>query len=128
MNVSRLHQVAQHAADLGRATAFYRDILGLRHIATYDPPGLVFFDLGGTRLLLETAAAPALLYLEVADITATWEALGAAGVERTDPPHMIFADEQGEFGPAGTEEWMAFFKDSEGNTVGLVERRLTSDT
>ena len=126
MHITRLHQVAQHAADLDRATAFYRDILGLRHIATYDPPGLVFFDLGGTRLLLETAAAPALLYLEVPDIDAAWEALGKAGVDRTDAPHMIFSDDQGTFGKAGTAEWMAFFKDSEGNTVGLVERRATT--
>ena len=36
---------------------------------------------------------------------------------------MIFKDDDGTFGPAGTEEWMAFFKDSEGNLVGLVERR-----
>ena len=31
--------------------------------------------------------------------------------------------EDGTFGPKGNEEWMAFFKDSEGNLVGLVEQR-----
>ena len=52
-----LRQVAQHADDLDRATAFYRDVVGLRHLATFEPPGLVFFDLGdGTRLLLEGGA------------------------------------------------------------------------
>lgn len=125
MHFTHLHQVAQHADDLERAVAFYRDTLGLRHIATFDPPGLAFFDLGGTgtRLLLERNAAPALLYLGVADIDAAWEALGAAGVERVDPPHVIFSDADGTFGTAGASEWMAFFKDSEGNVVGLVERR-----
>lgn len=39
-----LVQIAQHADDLGRATAFYRDLLGAEPLATYDPPGLAFFD------------------------------------------------------------------------------------
>ena len=51
-----LIQVAQRAEDLARASAFYADLLGVRPAATYDPPGLVFFDLGGTRLLLDTGA------------------------------------------------------------------------
>jgi methylmalonyl-CoA/ethylmalonyl-CoA epimerase len=123
MNITRLHQVAQRAEDLDRATAFYRDVLGLRHLASYDPPGLVFFDLGGARLLLERAAPSSLLYLEVPDIDAAVEALRAKGVEIASDPHMIFADAEGTFGEAGTEEWMAFFKDTEGNLVGLVERR-----
>lgn len=123
MNITRLHQVAQRAEDLDRATAFYRDVLGLRHLASYDPPGLVFFDLGGTRLLLERAAPSSLLYLEVPDIDAAAGALREKGVEITSEPHMIFADADGTFGEAGTEEWMAFFKDTEGNLVGLVERR-----
>jgi methylmalonyl-CoA/ethylmalonyl-CoA epimerase len=123
MNITRLHQVAQRAEDLDRATAFYRDVLGLRHIASFDPPGLVFFDLSGARLLLEKGAPSSLLYLEVPDIDAAVEALRGKDVEITSDPHMIFADANGTFGEAGTEEWMAFFKDSEGNVVGLVERR-----
>ena len=123
MEINRLHQVAQRAEDLDRATAFYRDVLGLRHIASYDPPGLVFFDLGGARLLLEKGAPSSLLYLEVPDIDAAVVALRGKEVEITSDPHMIVADADGTFGEAGTEEWMAFFKDSEGNTVGLVERR-----
>jgi methylmalonyl-CoA/ethylmalonyl-CoA epimerase len=59
----------------------------------------------------------------VGDIEAVWAELGAAGVERVDPPHVIFSDDTGTFGTAGADEWMAFFKDSEGNVVGLVERR-----
>ena len=30
------------------------------------------------------------------------------------------------FGPAGTDEWQAFIRDSEGNLVGLVEQRQRS--
>ncbi|WP_206062270.1 VOC family protein [Nonomuraea basaltis] len=65
-----LAQVAQHADDLDRATAFYRDVLGLRHIATYRPPGLAFFDLDGVRLLIERGAPSAVLYLTTHDIEA----------------------------------------------------------
>ena len=31
--------------------------------------------------------------------------------------------EDDNLGPAGTDEWMAFVRDSEGNTLGLVEQR-----
>ena len=35
-------------------------------------------------------------------------------------PHVIFRHEDDTLGPADHEEWQAFIKDSEGNTVGLV--------
>ena len=117
-----LHQVALHAEDLDRATAFYRDVLGLRWIATFDPPGLVFFDLGGTRLLLEKGAPSSLLYLRVPDSAAEVERLRAAGVRIESEPHVIFTDDEGQFGPPGMSETMAFFRDSEDNLVGLVSR------
>lgn len=37
---------------------------------------------------------------------------------------MIFTDDNGMFGQAGTEEWMAFITDSEGNLVGLASQNL----
>lgn len=122
MEIMRLHQVAQGAEDLERATAFYRDVLGLRHIASFDPPGLAFFDLGGVRLLLERGAPSSLVYLAVSDIDAAVSDLRDVGVEITSEPHRIFDDGDGTFGDPA-EEWMAFFTDTEGNLVGLVERR-----
>jgi methylmalonyl-CoA/ethylmalonyl-CoA epimerase len=115
--------VAQQATDLERAAAFYQRLLGRPPIATFDPPGLVFFDLEGTRLLLDRVAPKALLYLYVDDLTAMVERLQAEGVEVTTQPHVIFADEEGLFGQPGEDEWMAFFEDSEGNQVGLASRR-----
>ena len=38
-------------------------------------------------------------------------------------PHVIFGHEDDTLGPSGTDEWQAFVKDTEGNTVGLVEQR-----
>jgi methylmalonyl-CoA/ethylmalonyl-CoA epimerase len=122
---SRLHQIAQHADDLDRAARFYGDVLGFRLIAEFDPPGMRFFDLGNVRLLLERSAPSANLYLEVGDIAAAHSALAADGVEFVAAPHMIHRDDDGLFGPPGSEEWMAFLRDTEGNVVALVERRAS---
>jgi methylmalonyl-CoA/ethylmalonyl-CoA epimerase len=43
-------------------------------------------------------------------------------VEVIAPPQVIYHHTDDKLGPAGTDEWMAFIKDSEGNTVGLVSR------
>ena len=123
MAISGLRQVAQHVEDLDRAVAFYRDVLGLPLIARFDPPGLAFFDVGGVRLLLEGNAPPALLYLRVDDVTATTEKLRAAGATIESEPHVIHVDDSGLFGPAGEAEEMSFFRDSEGNLLGLSARR-----
>jgi methylmalonyl-CoA/ethylmalonyl-CoA epimerase len=117
-----LLQVAQHADDLARATSFYADVLGCELIASFDPPGLVFFRLGDTRLLLDKAAPSALIYLRVEDVRASTDKLRADGITIDTEPHLIFTDADGAFGPAGWEERMAFIKDSEGNLVGLASR------
>ncbi len=119
----RLTQVAQRASDLARATAFYSTLLGVPPTATFDPPGLAFFDLDGVRLLLDVGAPSALIYLAVDDIEATVTRLREGGVEVTSEPHIIFSHDDDTLGPAGSTEWMAFVQDSEGNLVGLVEQR-----
>lgn len=115
-----LVQVAQHADDLKRAADFYEMLLAEKPIATFDPPGLVFFRLGRTRLLLDRVAPSALLYLGVDDVRTRIEELSAQGVTVDSAPHRIFTHEDDSLGPAGHEEWQAFIKDSEGNLVGLV--------
>ena len=115
----RLLQVAQHADDLDRASAFYETLVGASPKARFDPPGLLFFDLDGVRLLLDRNAPSALLYLRVDDVAAAIARLGA-GVEVVSEPHVIFTHYDDTLGPAGNDEWQAFVKDSEGNTVGLI--------
>ena len=122
----KIAQVAQHADDLDRAAEFYRRLLGTEPAARFDPPGLLFFTLGGTRLLLEANASSALIYLEVDDVRGKTEELRAAGVRIVGEPHVIFRHTDDALGPAGTEEWMAFLEDSEGNTVGLISREAPS--
>jgi methylmalonyl-CoA/ethylmalonyl-CoA epimerase len=117
-----LIQVAQRADDLVRAVAFYEQLFGEPVAAVFDPPGLAFFHLGGTRLLLDVGAPSALLYLGVDDVRETVERLRSTGVTIESEPHVIFRHEDGTLGPAATDEWMAFIRDSEDNTVGLVSR------
>jgi len=114
-----LHQIAQHAEDLDRATDFYTTRLGGQLLAKFDPPGLVFLRLGAARLLLDRAAPSALLYFRVADVRAETDRLRAAGVAVETEPHLLHTDESGSFGPAGWQEWLGFVRDSEGNLVGL---------
>jgi methylmalonyl-CoA/ethylmalonyl-CoA epimerase len=117
-----LHQVAQHVDDLERAVDFYTRLIGEPPIATFDPPGLAFFRLGSTRLLIERGAPSALIYLRVDDVRVTVEQLRADGVAIANEPHVIFTDTDGMFGAVGAEEWMAFITDSEGNLVGLASQ------
>lgn len=117
-----LHQIAQHAEDLDRAVGFYRDQLALPLLGQF--PGLAFFDLGGgIRLLIEQGASPALLYFATDDIHSEYARLLDAGVAFEDEPHRIHVHDGNLGQPAGTEEWMVFFRDSEGNLLGLNERR-----
>ncbi len=116
-------QVAQHADDLDRARAFYEMLLGQPAAASFEPPGLLFFTVGPMRLLLERGAPTATVYFGVDDVAAEVERLRAAGVTIVSEPHPIFHHDDATLGPAGTDEWQAFVRDSEGNLVGLVEYR-----
>jgi catechol 2,3-dioxygenase-like lactoylglutathione lyase family enzyme len=118
----QLLQVAQHAEDLDRAARFYTEVLGAEPVARFDPPGLLFFDLDGVRLLLDRGAPPALVYLRVDDARTFLDTLRERGVTVESEAHLIHTDTDGTFGEPGTEEWMGFFRDSEGNLVGCASR------
>ncbi len=115
-----LAQVAQRAEDLDRAAAFYRALLGAEPAGRFDPPGLLFFRLGRTRLLLDRAAPSALLYLQVPSVRERVTELRARGVTVESEPQVIFHHDDDALGPSGQDEWQAFIRDSEDNLVGLV--------
>lgn len=123
MNLDRIHQIAVHARDLEEAVAFYRDLLGAKFVAKFDPPGIAFFDFAGVRVMLEKSAPKATIYFRVADLDVAYAELKAKGVPFVDAPHLIHRDSDGTFGPAGEEEWMAFFKDPSGNLLALASRK-----
>src|SRR5579872_5369554 len=93
VSLSRIGQIAIVVHDVERATAFYRDTLGMRFLFAF--PGLAFFDCGGVRLMLSRAEDPKLdhpasiLYYRVADIEATHQALAARGVRFESGPHLV---------------------------------------
>src|ERR671919_3213115 len=109
-SLSTIGQIAMVAKDVARATAFYRESLGMKFL--FEFPGLAFFDCDGVRLMISKAEKPefdhpgSVLYFKVNDIDATHRDLAAKGVEFTDAPHLIAKLPDHEL-------WMAFFKDSE---------------
>ena len=123
MQLTTLHQIAVHTRDLEESTRFYRDTLGAKYLTKFDPPGLLFFDFSGTRILFEKNAPKTALYFRVPDIEAAHKELVGKGIAFDSPPHRIFKDDDGIFGPRGAEEWMAFFKDPSGNIVALASQR-----
>jgi catechol 2,3-dioxygenase-like lactoylglutathione lyase family enzyme len=127
MKLDKIHQIAVFARDLDEAIEFYRDTLGATYLTKFDPPGLVFFDFAGTRLLLEKTGPKASVYFRVADINAAHQELEGKGVKFIAGPHMIFRDDNGLFGEVGEEEWMAFFSDPSDNILALASRIPTKD-
>ena len=126
MQLVRLHQVSLPATDMNTMVAFYQDVLRLQLIARYEEPvELAFFDLAGTRLMLERArdAASNVIYLTVDDIDQCMSELRASDVTIVREPHPIHHDSDGTFGTAGETEYMAFLEDPTGNTIALVERK-----
>jgi methylmalonyl-CoA/ethylmalonyl-CoA epimerase len=111
----KLQQVALYSSDLDRSSDWWSRLLGAEPTGRFDPPGLLFFDLDGTRLLLDANAPASMLYLEVDDVRTALE-----GHEVVSEPHVIFAHEDDRLGPAGMQEWQAFVRDPDGNMVGLI--------
>jgi predicted enzyme related to lactoylglutathione lyase len=107
--------------DLARATAFYRDTLGMKFLFEAQPH-LAFFDCDGVRLALSTASDPmydppgSIIYYRVADIEAAHDELVGRGVEFLQGPHRVAV--LGDF-----EIWMAFFEDTEGNTLAVTSEK-----
>jgi methylmalonyl-CoA/ethylmalonyl-CoA epimerase len=128
LRLGPLRQVGLPVENLDRAIGFYQDVLGLRLIAR--PGALAFFDLDGVRLILEEGdtGKGSVLYLVVPDINAARAELQTRGVIFLDEAHIIYRDVEGTFGPAGQDEWMTFFHDSESNLLALSSRESAGTT
>jgi methylmalonyl-CoA/ethylmalonyl-CoA epimerase len=117
LGLARIGQIAITVQNLERATAFYRDILGLRFL--FQVPNMAFFDCDGVRLLLGLAEKndplrrSSVLYFTVPGIQAAHELLRTRGVTIVSPPHLVAPMKDHDL-------WMAFFQDSEENTLALM--------
>ena len=106
-----------------RAKAFYRDQLGLRLVS--DEPFALVFDAAGTMLRVQKVkevpeAKYTTLGWNVPDIVATVEELGKAGV-KFEHYGMPGQDEKGIWTPPGSTAKVAWFKDPDGNILGLTQ-------
>jgi predicted enzyme related to lactoylglutathione lyase len=121
VNLGRIEQVAIPVRDLQRAVAFYRDRLGMT-LLFEAPFQLAFFDCEGIRLALSTSSDPmydppgSIVYYRVADIEAAHAELEGSGIEFLRGPHKV-----AELGDV--EVWMAFFEDTEGNTLAITSEK-----
>jgi len=113
------------AGDLERAKRFYTDVLGLK-IARDQSDGVLFDCGAGTQIFVYPTkgageAWHTLAAWETDDLEAEMEDLKARGVkfEDYDFPGLKTVNGIGTY-PEGRGAW---FKDSEGNTLGLVERK-----
>ena len=120
LRIQRIGQISIIVKDVDRATAFYRDRLGLRHL--FSVPKMSFFDCGGTRLMLGIAEKPefdhpsSTLYFDTQDIEGSHASLVKAGVKSEGEPHKV-AD------LGDRDLWLAFFRDTEGNFMALMEEK-----
>jgi len=115
--LSEIGQIAINVHDVERATAFYRDVLGMQFL--FDAPGMAFFMCGSVRLMLskpekEEYDHPAsIVYYRVSDIQSTCESLRARDVTLENEPALVHKTESHEL-------WIASLRDPEGNPVALM--------
>ena len=118
ISLGKIAQIAVMVRDLERATALYRDKLGIPFLFN-APPKMAFFDCDGIRLMLgvperaDLAHAASILYFKVPDIDVAYEALSGRGVVFEGKPTLV--------APMPTYDlWLVEFRDSENNVLALM--------
>lgn len=118
ISLGKIGQISVNVHDLERAAAFYKDVLGIKHLFSF-PPKMAFFDCNGIRLMLAIPERPdldhpsSILYFKVEDIDAAYEALTKRGVHLEGKPILV--------APMETYDlWLAEFRDSENNVLALM--------
>ena len=118
---SEIGQIAITVSDVAQATAFYRDVLGLKFLFPAGP-NLAFLAAGSVRLMLTTPQGAgevgknSILYFKVTDIAAAHAAVIARGAKNERAPQLMAKMPDHEL-------WMGFVRDPDGNIVGLMEEK-----
>ena len=117
--ISGVLQLAIPVRDISRATAFYRDSLGLKFLM--GVPNMAFFDCGGVRLYLSGEgsghqATGAFVYFRTPDIDGQLAIFKEKKVVIHQEPHVIARMPDHDL-------WLMWIKDSEGNLLGIMEER-----
>ena len=118
VSLTKIGQISVNVHDLDRATAFYKDKLGMKHLFSV-PPKMAFFECDGVRLMLAIPERPdldhpsSILYFKVQDIEETHRGLEECGVQFETKPMLV--------APMATHDlWLAEFRDSENNVLALM--------
>lgn len=119
--IAEIGQIAVVVSDVAQATAFYRDVLGLKFLFSAGP-NLAFLAAGGVRLMLTTpqghgeVGKNSILYFKVAGVEAAHAAIVARGAKNERAPQLTAKMPDHEL-------WIGFVRDPDGNLVGLMEEK-----
>ena len=117
VRLSKIGQISVIVHDVQKATAFYRDTLGMKFL--FEFPNLAFFDCGGVRLMLTLPEKPefdrpaSIIYYKVDDIQSAFDVLSSRGARFEGNPHLIARMPDHDL-------WMAFFRDVDNNLLALM--------
>jgi methylmalonyl-CoA/ethylmalonyl-CoA epimerase len=116
VQLNDIGQIALTVRDLARAKDFYQNTLGMKFL--FDAGAMAFFQCGSIRLMIGLSEEPVtiggtILYFRVPDIKKVHGVLTEKSVAFVQPPHLVARMPDHEL-------WMAFLKDPEGNTLGLM--------
>lgn len=114
--LSAIAQVALTVHDIPRASAFYRDTLGVPFL--FEAPGMVFFQAGEVRLMLglpekKTGEHSSIVYFKVDDMAAAYRELSRRGVAFAHEPRIVHRGQK-------TDVWLAHFQDPDHNELALM--------
>ena len=115
--LAKIAQIALSSRDVPKATAFYRDMLGLKLM--FEVSGMAFFDAGGVRLMVAPGEHKGdlqnntFVYFDAGDWYATEAALIARGLKFEREAEVVQRAE-------GKEHALRFFKDPDGNMLAIM--------
>jgi methylmalonyl-CoA/ethylmalonyl-CoA epimerase len=117
VHLDRIGQIAISVSDLPRSKQFYGETLGMKFL--FDAGPMAFYQCGQTRFMIgagnEKTVVPGgtILYFTVDDINAVHASLVAQDVYFLAEPHLVAKMPDHDL-------WMAFLKDPDGYTIGLM--------
>jgi len=113
-------QIAIPTKDIERATAFYRDTLGMTFL--FNAPNMAFLDIGGIRIYLDAnpgvkePGGNSLIYFRTEDIDSAHSSLKEEGAAIHQAPGIIAK-------LPDRDVWLMWIRDSESNLLGIMEER-----
>jgi len=116
-------QIGLTVNEIESSTEFYRDVLKLEYLFS-APPKLAFFGVNGIRLMLaepedqKEGIKNSPVYFTVDDIDQTFRYMKERNVDIIDNPHIIAK-------LGDREVWMFFIADNSGNTLGLMQEKIS---